>query len=412
MDITLTLSPITPLDVQFDTPSPSPPIFGHPIPWNLLEAHGDSCLCCIHSRTVIIGLRDELQYIEENSRVWCSGSGVGEEVALVFRFTTSGSLCGCKGESPISDPLSCNHYTAQRMAQCGVVYTVAVGAHPPGVAMAVASRMATYGGGGSTADVGGGDTDDDDGKSDCGSEDDDGKSDGCGEDDYRKMMVVDEQLMSKQSECGVTQRSQSDYRLVSHPLKGRSLGQNLVTVIEESKDLSTLSLDELIGNLKVYEVVLEKDLEISKNKKEKYKSLALKARKVLSEEEASSSDSNDEEYAMAVRDFKKFFRRRGKFVRQPHDDKKNFWKVKEDNKEKDDRRCFKCGDPNHFISDFPKHSFNDKKAFIVGCWNDSEEDTEKMCLMAYDTNEVLSDTPYYSSSSLDNESWQNEYDKL
>ncbi|GKC00066.1 hypothetical protein Tco_0986202, partial [Tanacetum coccineum] len=37
MDITLTLSPITPLDVQFNTPSPSPPIFGHPILWNLLE---------------------------------------------------------------------------------------------------------------------------------------------------------------------------------------------------------------------------------------------------------------------------------------------------------------------------------------------------------------------------------------
>ncbi|GJT44677.1 hypothetical protein Tco_0953392 [Tanacetum coccineum] len=41
MDITITLSPITPLDVQFNTSSPSPPIFGHPIPWNLLEAHGD-----------------------------------------------------------------------------------------------------------------------------------------------------------------------------------------------------------------------------------------------------------------------------------------------------------------------------------------------------------------------------------
>ncbi|GKG13187.1 hypothetical protein Tco_0350147 [Tanacetum coccineum] len=37
MDITLTLSPITPLDVQFDSPSPSPPIIGHPIPWNLLK---------------------------------------------------------------------------------------------------------------------------------------------------------------------------------------------------------------------------------------------------------------------------------------------------------------------------------------------------------------------------------------
>ncbi|GJT79480.1 hypothetical protein Tco_1053822 [Tanacetum coccineum] len=63
MDITLTLSPITLIDVQFNTPSPSPPLFGHPIPWNLLEAHGDSCLCCIHNRTLIFGLRDELQYM-------------------------------------------------------------------------------------------------------------------------------------------------------------------------------------------------------------------------------------------------------------------------------------------------------------------------------------------------------------
>ncbi|GKD37108.1 UBN2 domain-containing protein [Tanacetum coccineum] len=39
MEITLTLLPITPLDIQFNTPSPLPPLFGHPIPWNLLEAH-------------------------------------------------------------------------------------------------------------------------------------------------------------------------------------------------------------------------------------------------------------------------------------------------------------------------------------------------------------------------------------
>ncbi|GKA17137.1 hypothetical protein Tco_0696974 [Tanacetum coccineum] len=105
-----------------------------------------------------------------------------------------------------------------------------------------------------------------------------------------------------------------------------------VTAIEESKDLSKLSLDELVGNLKVYEVVLEKDLKSAKNKKEKYKSLVLKARQVLSDEDASTSDSNDEEYEMAVRDFKKFFGIRGKFVIQPYDDKKNFRKVKEDKK--------------------------------------------------------------------------------
>nr|GEU38888.1 zf-CCHC domain-containing protein/UBN2 domain-containing protein [Tanacetum cinerariifolium] len=128
---------------------------------------------------------------------------------------------------------------------------------------------------------------------------------------------------------------------------------------EEFKDLSTLPLDEIIDNLKVSEVVLEKDLETSRNKKEKYKSLALKARKVLSEEEATSSDNNDEEYAMAVRDFKKFLRIRGKFVSQPHDDKRNFWKAKEEKKVKDDQRCF----------------------------NEDDSKKEEICLMALDDNE-------------------------
>nr|GEX03253.1 retrovirus-related Pol polyprotein from transposon TNT 1-94 [Tanacetum cinerariifolium] len=187
-----------------------------------------------------------------------------------------------------------------------------------------------------------------------------------------------------------------------------------VLAIEESKDLSTLPLYELISNLKVYEVVLEKDTEISKSKKEKYKPLALKARKVSIHEEVSCSESDDEEYVMAVRDFKKFFRRRGKFVCQPHDYKKNFWKIKEDKEEKEDRRCFKCGDLNHFISDCLKHSYNDQKAFAIGCWSDSVEDSKKeeICLMALDNNEVLSKNSYYSSSSLDSESLQNGYNKL
>ncbi|GJZ79040.1 hypothetical protein Tco_0643877 [Tanacetum coccineum] len=63
MAITLTLSPIPPLDIQFNILSPPPPLFGRPIPWNLLEAHGDLCLCCIHKRTLIFGLRDELRYM-------------------------------------------------------------------------------------------------------------------------------------------------------------------------------------------------------------------------------------------------------------------------------------------------------------------------------------------------------------
>ncbi|GJZ73928.1 hypothetical protein Tco_0638074 [Tanacetum coccineum] len=49
-----------------------------------------------------------------------------------------------------------------------------------------------------------------------------------------------------------------------------------VTAIEESKNLTTLPLDELIGNLKVYEEVIMKDVETVKGKKEQSRSLALK----------------------------------------------------------------------------------------------------------------------------------------
>nr|GEW77602.1 UBN2 domain-containing protein [Tanacetum cinerariifolium] len=81
-----------------------------------------------------------------------------------------------------------------------------------------------------------------------------------------------------------------------------------VTAIEESKDLRSLSLDELIGNLKVHEVIIKKDSEIVKAKVEK-KSLALKAKKEYSDEECSTSISEDKECLMAVIDFKKFFKR-------------------------------------------------------------------------------------------------------
>ncbi|GJR99315.1 hypothetical protein Tco_0315824 [Tanacetum coccineum] len=58
-----------------------------------------------------------------------------------------------------------------------------------------------------------------------------------------------------------------------------------VTAIEESKDLSLLALDELIGNLKVHEVVMEKDSKLYKGKKERVKSIALKAKKEFSDDE-------------------------------------------------------------------------------------------------------------------------------
>ncbi|GKB28104.1 zf-CCHC domain-containing protein [Tanacetum coccineum] len=161
-----------------------------------------------------------------------------------------------------------------------------------------------------------------------------------------------------------------------------------VKAIEESKYLSSLALDELIGNQKVHEVVMEKDSKIYKGKKERVKSIALKAKKESSDDETSTSKSDDEEYAMA--------------------------------KGKSDQKCFRCGDPNHLIGDCPKPTRNkNQKAFIRGSWSDSENDAEdktndETCLMAQSSNEVTLNSSYCSdnASSLDNDTMQIEYDSL
>ncbi|GJY58711.1 hypothetical protein Tco_0458603 [Tanacetum coccineum] len=115
-----------------------------------------------------------------------------------------------------------------------------------------------------------------------------------------------------------------------------------------------------------------------KGKREQSISLALKAKKDSSDEDDSTSDSEDEEHAMAVKDFKKFFKRR---------------------------------DPNHLIGECPKASRNNnQRAFVKGSWSDSGEDAEEKakdetCLMVQTSNEVLSKTEYYSDelSSIDDD---------
>nr|GEW05590.1 hypothetical protein [Tanacetum cinerariifolium] len=101
--------------------------------------------------------------------------------------------------------------------------------------------------------------------------------------------------------------------------------------IEESKDLKSLSLEELIGNLKVHKRIIKKASEIVKAKGE-IKSLALKAKKESSDEECLTFESEDKEYAMVVIDFKKFFKRRDK-------NQRNFVRVSwSDSGEEDDEK--------------------------------------------------------------------------
>ncbi|GJZ97508.1 hypothetical protein Tco_0669961 [Tanacetum coccineum] len=144
-----------------------------------------------------------------------------------------------------------------------------------------------------------------------------------------------------------------------------------VTVIEELKDLSSLALDELIGNLKVHEVIMEKDSKFTKEKRKGSK------------------------------------------------EKKSFRQM-DDKKSKSDMKSFRCGDPNHLISEFPKPPRNkEQKAFVMGSWSDSENEAEEKindetCLMAQSSNEVTLYYSYFSDnvSSLDDDSMQAEYNNL
>nr|GEV19654.1 hypothetical protein [Tanacetum cinerariifolium] len=124
----------------------------------------------------------------------------------------------------------------------------------------------------------------------------------------------------------------------------------------ESKELISPSLDEFIENLKVHEMIIKKDSKIVKAKGER-KSLALKAKKESSNEECLTFGSKYEEYAMAVGDFKMFFKIR-EFPKQPKD--------------------------------------KNQRAFAKGSWSDNgEKDNEKVkdktCLIAQASSEVPQD---------------------
>ncbi|GJS93137.1 hypothetical protein Tco_0800105 [Tanacetum coccineum] len=103
-----------------------------------------------------------------------------------------------------------------------------------------------------------------------------------------------------------------------------------------------------------------------KGKREQSRYLALKAKKESSDEESSTSDGENKEYAMAVRDFKKFFKRRER-----------------------------CGDLNHLIGECPKSPRSkNQRDFVGGTWSDSSEDEEEKtkdetCLVAQESNEEI-----------------------
>ncbi|GJR20463.1 integrase, catalytic region, zinc finger, CCHC-type containing protein [Tanacetum coccineum] len=190
------------------------------------------------------------------------------------------------------------------------------------------------------------------------------------------------------------------------PLKWRAK----VTAVEEAKDLSTLPLDELIGNLKVYEMILENDGVASKTTKEKVKPLALKA-KVTREQTSDDSDSQggsnedvDEEESKAfnliAKNFRNFFCKNNRFgsgnrfvngANRFRRGRGNSFGNKGGKSSRQKRGCYNYGE-GHFIGECPKPKEN--KAFVRGAWSNSEDGNEPQnnatCCMEINSQEVLS----------------------
>ncbi|GJW30755.1 hypothetical protein Tco_0047630, partial [Tanacetum coccineum] len=105
-----------------------------------------------------------------------------------------------------------------------------------------------------------------------------------------------------------------------------------------------------------------------------------KKKKESSDEECSTFGSEDEEYAMAVRDFKKFFKRRGRFMRQPRNDKNTF-----------------------------QRSRDDKNGKAV---KDDDKVKNETCLVSHASSKVCSESSYFSdeNSLIDDLALDNEYD--
>nr|GFC38790.1 hypothetical protein [Tanacetum cinerariifolium] len=164
--------------------------------------------------------------------------------------------------------------------------------------------------------------------------------------------------------------------------------------IKEGKDLATLSLDELVRNLKVYEMILENDDVVSKNTtKEKVKSLALKAKVTRDQtsddsycQDESDKDIDEEEagaFNLLARNFRKFLRKGNRFERENKfgnginqfgKGRDNSFENKGGENSKKKRACYNCEIEGHFASEC--RMSNENKAFMEGAWRNSEDGDE------------------------------------
>ncbi|XP_070002317.1 uncharacterized protein [Nicotiana sylvestris] len=120
--------------------------------------------------------------------------------------------------------------------------------------------------------------------------------------------------------------------------------ESKITVIQESKNIATFRLDELIGNLTAYEL-RRQTMKMDTPKKER--SLALRI--------AEGSDLEDDEMAMITREFKKYL------MRGKGSSKGTTFNKSRAPKKQTNVGCYKCGKTDHMIKNCPQWEIEWKK---------------------------------------------------
>ncbi|GAU46301.1 hypothetical protein TSUD_283270, partial [Trifolium subterraneum] len=174
----------------------------------------------------------------------------------------------------------------------------------------------------------------------------------------------------------------------------------IVTAITVAKDLTKVSLEDLIGSLKAHESVLQED-------KPKKKMIALETQsgecsqkdETLCENEESLQEDDEEELSFLSRRIQRLMTRRNQL-------KKNFQPKRNGAKPEVDIskiQCYECNQFGHYKNDCPKNKQKEpffKKKSMMATWDDLEEaqseDEEQeanVCLMTHSNAEEVTLDP-------------------